>query len=36
MGWVGVGTGIDGLGHVGIDSLYFNCNKARISSRPTD
>ncbi len=27
-GWVGVGTGIDGLGHVGIDSLYFNCNKA--------
>ncbi len=28
MGWVGVGTGIDGLGHVGIDNLYFNCNKA--------
>ncbi len=27
-GWVGVGTGIDGLGHVGIDNLYFNCNKA--------
>jgi len=27
MGWVGVGTGIDGLGHVGIDNLYFNCNK---------
>lgn len=28
MGWVGVGSGIDGLGHVGIDNLYFNCNKA--------
>ena len=28
MGWVGVGTGIDGLGHVGIDNVYFNCNKA--------
>lgn len=27
-GWVGVGSGIDGLGHVGIDNLYFNCNKA--------
>jgi len=27
-GWVGVGTGIDGLGHVGVDNLYFNCNKA--------
>ncbi len=28
MGWVGVGTGIDGLGHVGIDNVYFNCNKS--------
>ena len=28
MGWVGVGTGIDGLGHVGIDNVYFNCNNA--------
>ena len=28
MGWVGVGTGIDGLGHVGIDNVYFNCNRA--------
>ena len=28
MGWTGVGTNIDGLGHVGIDNLYFNCNKA--------
>jgi len=27
-GWVGVGSQIDGLGHVGIDNLYFNCNKA--------
>ena len=27
-GWVGVGSQIDGFGHAGIDSLYFNCNKA--------
>ena len=27
-GWAGVGSGIDGFGHVGIDNLYFNCNKA--------
>ena len=27
-GWAGVGTQLDGLGHIGIDSLYFNCNKA--------
>jgi kynurenine formamidase len=34
MGWVGVGTGIDGLGHVGIDDLYFNCNKAGDFAAP--
>jgi kynurenine formamidase len=27
-GWAGVGTQLDGLGHLGIDNLYFNCNKA--------
>jgi kynurenine formamidase len=27
-GWVGIGSQIDGLGHAGIDNLYFNCNKA--------
>jgi kynurenine formamidase len=27
-GWVGVGSQLDGLGHAGIDSLYFNCTKA--------
>src|ERR1700752_2739301 len=27
-GWAGVGTQPDGLGHIGIDNLYFNCNKA--------
>ncbi len=27
-GWAGVGSQIDGFGHVGIDNLYFNCNKA--------
>jgi len=27
-GWAGVGSQIDGLGHIGIDNLYFNCNQA--------
>ncbi len=27
-GWVGVGSQLDGFGHVGVDNLYFNCNKA--------
>ncbi len=26
-GWVGVGSQIDGFGHIGIDNVYFNCNK---------
>ena len=27
-GWVGIGSQIDGFGHLGIDGLYFNCNRA--------
>ena len=27
-GWAGVGSQLDGLGHAGIDNLYFNCNRA--------
>jgi len=27
-GWAGVGSQLDGLGHIGIDNLYFNCNRA--------
>ena len=23
--WVGIGTQLDGLGHIGIDNTYFNC-----------
>jgi kynurenine formamidase len=26
-GWVGIGSQIDGLGHVGVDHVYYNCNK---------
>jgi kynurenine formamidase len=26
-GWVGTGSQIDGLGHIGIDNVYYNCNK---------
>ena len=27
-GWAGVGSQIDGLGHAGIDNVYYNCNRA--------
>lgn len=27
-GWVGVGSQLDGLGHIGVDNLYFNCSRA--------
>src|ERR1700752_51493 len=27
-GWAGIGTQLDGLGHIGIDNLYYNCNKS--------
>jgi kynurenine formamidase len=26
-GWVGIGSQIDGLGHIGIDGVYYNCLK---------
>lgn len=28
MGWLGIGPQIDGLGHVGHEGVYYNCNKA--------
>lgn len=27
-GWAGIGSQLDGLGHIGVDNLYYNCNKA--------
>jgi kynurenine formamidase len=27
MGWVGIGSQLDGLGHIGIDNVYYNCLK---------
>jgi kynurenine formamidase len=27
MGWVGIGSQLDGLGHIGIDGVYYNCVK---------
>jgi kynurenine formamidase len=27
-GWVGIGSQLDGLGHIGIDGVYYNCSKA--------
>jgi kynurenine formamidase len=29
MGWVGIGSQLDGLGHIGIDNTYYNCNEAK-------
>ena len=26
-GWVGIGSQLDGLGHIGVDHIYYNCNK---------
>jgi kynurenine formamidase len=28
-GWVGVGSQLDGLGHIGIDGTYYNCSSGR-------
>jgi kynurenine formamidase len=28
MGWVGTGSQLDGLGHIGVDNVYFNCFKS--------
>lgn len=28
-GWLGIGSQIDGLGHLGHDGMYYNCNHAR-------
>ena len=28
-GWLGIGPQLDGLGHLGDDGEYYNCNKAR-------
>ena len=33
-GWVGVGSQIDGLGHIGIDGVYYNCNKGVDFAQP--
>jgi kynurenine formamidase len=27
MGYAGTGSQIDGLGHIGVDNVYYNCNK---------
>ena len=28
-GWLGIGPQLDGLGHLGMDGEYYNCNQAR-------
>ena len=34
-GWYGVGTQLDGLGHLGIDNVYYNGFKAEEFSHAT-
>ncbi len=34
MGWVGIGSQLDGLGHIGIDNVYYNCLRARDFVQP--
>ena len=29
QGWFGIGSQLDGLGHLGFDGMYYNCNHAR-------
>jgi kynurenine formamidase len=33
--WVGIGTQLDGLGHIGIDGVYYNGNKAADFAKTT-
>jgi kynurenine formamidase len=28
-GWAGIGSQLDGLGHIGVDGTYYNCNEAK-------
>lgn len=28
-GWLGIGSQLDGLGHLGVEGMYYNCNHAR-------
>jgi len=35
MGWNGVGSQIDGLGHIGVDAKYFNCLKGEDIGKVT-
>ena len=34
MGYVAVGSQLDGLGHIGVDGVYYNCNKAAEFAQP--
>src|SRR4249920_3639793 len=34
-GWVGIGSQIDGLGHIGVEHVYYNGNKLADFADPT-
>ena len=33
--WVGIGSQLDGLGHIGVDHVYYNGNKLADFADPT-
>jgi kynurenine formamidase len=35
MGWNGVGSQIDGIGHIGYDGVYYNCNHGEDFAKTT-
>lgn len=35
MGWNGIGSQIDGLGHIGTDGVYYNCNHGEDFAKVT-
>ena len=34
-GWLGIGSQLDGLGHLGLNGRYYNCNQAEDFARIT-
>jgi len=35
MGWLGIGSQLDGLGHIGHDGEFYNCNEGAAFAKPT-
>jgi kynurenine formamidase len=35
MGWIGIGSQLDGLGHIGHEGQFYNCNDGKDFAKPT-